>query len=82
MKIFYQSLFFILITSFTVYSQSEDIYQIKYDIEYLASDDLEGRFPGTNGEDLAADFIADKFNEYGLSKVGDSYFQSFSYASK
>ena len=58
MKIFYQSLFFILITSFTVYSQSEDIYQIKYDIEYLASDDLEGRFPGTNGEDLAADFIA------------------------
>ena len=42
MKIFYQSLFFILITSFTVYSQSEDIYQIKYDIEYLASDELEG----------------------------------------
>ena len=66
MKIFYQSLFFILLTSFTVYSQSEDIYQIKYDIEYLASDELEGRFPGTNGEDLAADFIADKFNEYGL----------------
>ena len=79
MKIFYQSLFFILITSFTVYSQSEDIYQIKYDIEYLASDDLEGRFPGTNGEDLAADFIADKFNEYGLSKIGDSYFQNFSF---
>ena len=69
MKIFYQSLFFILITSFTVYSQSEDIYQIKYDIEYLASDDLEGRFPGTNGEDLAADFIADKFSEYGLSLI-------------
>ncbi len=79
MKIFYQSLFFILITSFTVYSQSEDIYQIKYDIEYLASDKLEGRFPGTNGEDLAADFIAYKFNEYGLSKIGDSYFQNFSF---
>ena len=79
MKIFYQSLFFILITSFTVYSQSEDIYQIKFDIEYLASDELEGRFPGTNGEDLAADFIADKFNEYGLSKIGDSYFQNFSF---
>jgi len=79
MKIFYQSLFFILITSFTVYSQSEDIYQIKFDIEYLASDELEGRFPGTNGEDLAADFIADKFNEYGLSKIGNSYFQNFSF---
>ena len=37
------------------------------DIKYLASDDLEGRGPGTNGINLAADFIKSEFAKSGLA---------------
>jgi hypothetical protein len=33
---------------------------------YLASDELEGRGPGTKGIDLAADYIARQFTQFGL----------------
>lgn len=35
-------------------------------VEYLASDALQGRFPGTKGDTLAARFILEKFNQLGL----------------
>lgn len=38
-------------------------------VEYLASDSLEGRFPGTKGGQLAAQYIADNFRNAGLSAV-------------
>lgn len=51
---------------------------LKEDITYLASDDLEGRAIGTDGEVLAAKYIADKFREIGLEPKGtDRYFQIF-----
>ncbi len=52
---------------------------LKGNIEYLSSDELEGRRAGTPGETLAADFIASKFKEIGLLPKGtdDSYFQPF-----
>ena len=51
---------------------------LKEDITYLASDDLEGRAIGTDGEVLAAKYIADKFREIGLEPKGtDRYFQVF-----
>jgi len=51
---------------------------LKEDITYLASDDLEGRAIGTDGEILAARYIADKFREIGLEPKGtDKYFQVF-----
>ena len=47
-------------------------------IEYLASDKLEGRFPGTSGDLLARTHIANEFSEAGLTPAGDSsYFQFF-----
>lgn len=47
-------------------------------VDYLASDELEGRGVGTAGLDKAADYIADKYEEYGLQPGGgDTYFQTF-----
>ncbi|MCS7032551.1 MAG: M20/M25/M40 family metallo-hydrolase [Phycisphaerae bacterium] len=48
-------------------------------VEYLASDELEGRGPGTRGIDLAADYIAGQLKTMGLKPVrgADGYFQHF-----
>ncbi len=48
-------------------------------IAYLASDELEGRQPGTPGGIAAGDYIADRFVEYGLQPAGSdgTYFQPF-----
>lgn len=49
------------------------------DVAYLASDELEGRRTGTKGEELAAKYIAERFEALGLmSKGTDGYFQEFS----
>ncbi len=50
------------------------------DVQYLASDELEGRGPGTRGIDLAADYIAAQFREAGLQTelFDGSPFQPFS----
>jgi hypothetical protein len=63
-------------TDFT--TDKELLTGLKQDVEYLASDDLEGRAIGTDGEVLAARYIADKFKEIGLEPKGtDKYFQIF-----
>ena len=47
-------------------------------IEYLASDKLEGRRTGTNGEKLAMDYISNRFREIGLLAKGkEGYYQPF-----
>jgi Zn-dependent M28 family amino/carboxypeptidase len=68
-----------LLISFSVSSQQTNQESFKKDVEYLASEKLEGRFPGTNGEQLAANYIAEKFEKFGLTKLTDSYFQSFNF---
>lgn len=52
-------------------------------IKYLTDDKLEGRLAGTKGADLAADYIAEKFKEYGLKPIikNSSYLQQFSFIS-
>jgi len=50
------------------------------DIEYLASDELEGRGLGTPGIDKAAGYIAKQFSDAGLKPCGDQpndYFQTW-----
>ncbi|MDP9090518.1 MAG: M28 family peptidase [Pseudomonadota bacterium] len=46
-------------------------------VRFLASDLLEGRGPGTRGGDIAANYIASQFAQYGLKPAGDngSYLQ-------
>ncbi len=49
-------------------------------VSYLASDELEGRFPGTKGNQLAADFIESKFKEFNLKPISNQYRQYFPFA--
>ena len=51
-------------------------------VQYLASDDLEGRGLGTKGLDKAAEYIADNFKKIGLKPAPglDGYFQPFKMA--
>lgn len=56
--------------------------EIKSHIEYLASDDLEGRFTGSNGCEEAANYISEQFESYGLKPMfGGDYLQSFPFIS-
>jgi aminopeptidase YwaD len=53
----------------------EEVYE---HIKYLASDKLEGRYPGTQGDILARQYISREFGIYGLIPKGDSaYIQRF-----
>src|SRR6202167_1641976 len=51
--------------------------RIKADVAYLSSDRLEGRGPGTRGEFLATEYLADEFKKAGLKPLGErgTYFQ-------
>ena len=51
--------------------------QLERDTKYLASDELEGRAPGTPGGTKAEDFIARRYAEIGLTPAGDhgTFFQ-------
>src|SRR5210317_1160523 len=46
-------------------------------VEFLASDSLRGRQPGTAGYDIAANYVASQFAQLGLQPAGtgNSYFQ-------
>ncbi len=53
--------------------------RIKYDVKYLASDELEGRGVETDGIHKAADYIIAEFKKYGVKPGGknNSYKQKF-----
>ena len=52
--------------------------QLKNDVAFLASDDLEGRKTGTQSEIEAAKYIASRFDEIGLKPKGtEGYLQAF-----
>jgi hypothetical protein len=51
--------------------------ELKDHISYLASDELAGRYPGTRGAELAAEYIRDRFKEYGLTLLGNEGMQEF-----
>ena len=50
---------------------------IRRDIEYLASDRLEGRLPGTPGNDSAAAYLARRYRSLGLTELAPGYLQPF-----
>ena len=57
--------------------------QIKEDVIFLASDELEGRQTGTEGEKKAATYIAARFKELGLQPKGTkAYLQPFTFKPK
>lgn len=60
-------------------AESEAVARAKAAIKLLASNEYEGRGPGTGGIDLAADYIAGEFAKLGLKTTlyGDTPFQKF-----
>jgi len=73
--------FFTLI--FNLKSKAQINAQIYTDVEFLANDKLEGRSTGTKGEKAAADYLAKRFKEIGLTPRGtNGYFQDFTFKPK
>jgi hypothetical protein len=54
--------------------------QIKSHVSFLSSAEMKGRFSGTAENAKAAEYLAGKFKDYGLSSIDGSYFKSFKYA--
>ncbi|UCH64715.1 MAG: M20/M25/M40 family metallo-hydrolase [Ignavibacterium sp.] len=86
----FRNLVLILIVSFHfVFAQNgfdkqESIYHLSSNLEYLASDYLEGREATTRGEELASIFLSAKLKEYNVKPFGDDgkYFQYFNVLTK
>ncbi|APX98954.1 PDZ domain-containing protein [Lacinutrix venerupis] len=84
MKYIITSLFLMsLMACKTETDESIKTISIKDDVTFLASDALEGRQTGSNGEQKAAAYIAERFKNIGLQEKGtEGYFQSFSFRPK
>ena len=54
---------------------------MRQQITYLASDELDGRLTGTEGEKLATQYVADVFAKIGLTPIGDkdTWFSNFEF---
>jgi len=67
--------------SVLVGQSKEDL--VRKHITYLASDELEGRAPGTKGEKLAQEYIVQAFSSFGLKPSGSKkYYQTFEYTER
>lgn len=83
-KIYYLLLTFLLLSFTFPYSGHNDITSddVLERIKYLASDELEGRFPGTKGDSLAEKYLIKEFKSYGLIPAGDDgYKEHFDFIS-
>jgi len=58
-------------------AQEDIARRVRADVEFLASDDLEGRETGSRGYAIAAEYVASQFRAIGLEPAGDngSWFQ-------
>ena len=77
--------FFLFLLSLSISCQTTPnaTSKIKEDVFFLANDSLEGRQTGTAGEVKAAEYIAKRMKELGLSAKGtNGYFQEFSFLPK
>ena len=56
--------------------------EIQHHIEFLASDELRGRLSGSKEIKIAANYIKEEFESYGLKPLfGNSYFQEYNFVS-
>ncbi len=81
-----KNILFILFLTLCLGCQPENKFEnttIKDDVVFLSDDKLEGRQTGSDGEQLAADYIAERFKSLGLEGKGtNNYFQTFSFKPK
>ena len=81
-----KSILFVVVFPFLLGSQVKRTTEItaaelRAHVQYLSSDALEGRKAGSPGADKAAGYIANEFESYGLTPLGDhaTYFQRFEF---
>jgi hypothetical protein len=60
-------------TYFRQYARTFDGQRALDHVKFLAGDGLNGRAPGTEDQEAAADYIADQFEACGLQMAGESY---------
>lgn len=81
-----KNIIILIVLSYVIFAQTTaniSPKDVKYYIEYLASDKLEGRFTGSKGEQLAAEFIQNHYKKIGLKPLFDnSYTQKFDVLTK
>ena len=69
----------VCIISTSLLHADERVKRIQSHVQYLSSDSLEGRAPGTKGNILAADYIKKQFMAIGVKPFNQAdYFQEFS----
>ncbi len=78
---------FCLLTAFLVFDISSvaqvfDAAVIRKHVEYLASDELEGRGTSSKGEELAAAYIISEFKQLGLIPLRGDYRRPFRYRAR
>lgn len=77
----YFSMLIVLLLSTTAvtngFSQQVQAEKLKKHVEFFASDNLQGRYPGTTGDSLATAYIKNHFQKYGLKPAVDGYKQHF-----
>ncbi len=74
--------FFLTFSTFCIgQSLEKSLMQFQVDVVYLASDLLQGRESGTNGEKMASNYIVERFSESNLQKggVNNSWYQPFDF---
>lgn len=74
------ALVFSILISVSCFAQKTDnpeitIDELKQHISYLASDELEGRKPGTQGIEKAADYLKLQLSKLNVKPLGDNFFQ-------
>lgn len=72
------------VTAQAQYLGEKETAALKKHVYYLASDKLEGRSPGTKGEEAAAKYIADAWKKAGIKPGGENgtWFKPFSFTDK
>jgi len=64
-------------TTINIDNPEISVAELSNHIQYLASDSLEGRYPGTAGDLLAAEYIANQYKDFGLVAIDENYLQNF-----
>ncbi|GAB2619100.1 M28 family peptidase [Belliella aquatica] len=84
MKSFLKITLFIFTLSLPTLSEAQKVNQDQLisDIQYLSSDELEGRKPMSEGNIKAQNFIKEKFEKLGLSSQYDDFTQTFSFTNR
>ena len=84
-RIFFSAALLLVLAAFSVSDNQPKITseEVSEHIKYLSSDELAGRFPGTEGDRLTEEYVTGEFKKYKLAPGGtDGYRQPFDYISE